>query len=69
MLNRNPWTGISAWREFCYDLRHPVLFHRRAVDGIMGRNGISIEERVVGIGLIAVGLACFSLGLVMLVLG
>jgi len=30
----NPWTGRNAWREFLWDLRHPILFWNRAWDGI-----------------------------------
>lgn len=69
-MKPNPWTGISAWRELRYDLRHPVEFHRRAWAGAMGRNPrVSGEQRVLGIGLVVVGSAQFVLGVVMIVMG
>jgi hypothetical protein len=31
----NPWTGVNAWKEFLYDLRHPVdLLYRRGWPGL-----------------------------------
>jgi hypothetical protein len=38
------------------------------MDGVMGRNNISSAERYVGIGCIAVGVACFVQGVVLVVL-
>jgi len=30
---RNPWFGVSMWREFCYDVTHPLLYLRRGWNG------------------------------------
>jgi hypothetical protein len=67
-LNRNPWTGISVWREFCFDARHPSQFFKRGWDNLMGRGDAPMEHRIIFGGCIVVGLACFVQGVVVVIL-
>lgn len=66
---RNPWKGISVWKEFWYDVRHPILLHKRVWEGAMGRNPeVTSLERVVGIMMILVGCLMMLLGATVLFL-
>lgn len=66
-MQRNPWKGISTWKEFQYDMRHPVLFLKRGHAGMMGRNPeISSGERIVGTVLVAMGILMMLIGVVAL---
>ena len=66
--DRNPWTGISAWREFRYDLRHPGAFFRRGLAGARGQNpAVSDEMRWLGLACCAAGALQFLAGLLFIV--
>jgi hypothetical protein len=55
---RNPWTGINAWKEFKYDMRHPLVFLRRALAGLRGEiPQVPKLHRAVGGAAVVVGLA------------
>ena len=67
---RNPWTGIHAGREFLYDLRHPMLFHRRVIAGLRGDNPrVGKEQRLLGLALMIVGGLNILVGMAMVVRG
>jgi hypothetical protein len=52
----NPWAGIHAGRQLLFDLRHPLLFGRRAAAGLRGEiPHISQEQCLLGVALMAVG--------------
>jgi hypothetical protein len=63
---RNPWHGISAWRELKYDARHPVIWIRNVLANV---NGVPSEQRAVSWGIVVVGLLSMILGLVIVVFG
>ncbi len=58
---RNPWHGIDAWKEFKYDVRHPVKFVRCCIANV---NHVSKEQRLIGKLVCGVGGANVLLGLV-----
>ena len=66
-MNRNPWKGISVWREFLFDLRHPIMHHHRYMEEMRGPD-CPIEIKVVGTGCIVIGAASLVIGAVAVVL-
>jgi len=63
-IPRNPWKGISAWKEFKYDMRHLSEVHQRFKAGIKGQNPeLESEWRVFGIAMIVTGSLYFFGGL------
>ena len=57
MHRRNPWQGISDWKEFQYDVRHPILWLKRA------RAGLGLNPGTV---LVIVGLANMVVGFLLI---
>lgn len=66
---RNPWKGISLWKEFKWDVTHPGKMHRRAMLGIKGENPELPEVwRWLGLAMISLGAIYFMAGLTVVVL-
>ncbi len=61
---RNPWHGINAWRELCYDARHPLTWIRNVLANV---NQVPSEQRAVGWAVVGMGLLTVVLGLVIVV--
>jgi hypothetical protein len=61
---RNPWNGISDWREFRYDVEHPVLFLRRAIAGMRGRiPHVTLTSRILIAWVLFMGFACIIMAI------
>jgi hypothetical protein len=55
-MPRNPWRGISMWKEFKYDMRHPKQNFKRSIYGIKGQNPlVTKEERFLGFCFLVAG--------------
>jgi len=60
---RNPWHGTDAWKEFCYDARHPIHW---VLATWHNANNRPHGERVLCAGVCVVGGANALLALVLI---